>query len=91
MPYITVESNRYIGEHSCNQYHYGDMTLVRQCCVNDCQRHAQNVLRVAFTTAHPAYALYRDSWNALTDAEQALVPDLFYNGCAGGFYDRHAL
>lgn len=88
MPYITLESNRYIGEHDCGHYHYGDMSMVRNCCVEDCRKRAENVRRVAMTTSHPAYALYRDSWNSLTDAEMTLVPDL-YNDYHKGWIDRH--
>jgi hypothetical protein len=74
MPYICVESNRYIGEHSCSLYHYGDESMVRPCCVEDCKGWAQTAMRVASTTAHPAYRLYRAAWNSLTLAEMRLCP-----------------
>lgn len=36
MPYICVsKDNRYIGEHICDNHHYGDMSIVRPCCVED--------------------------------------------------------
>lgn len=75
MPYVLVDQNRYIGEHSCNRYHYGDMTMVRECCVADCQKWAETAKRVAMTTAHPAYQMYQAAWNCLTDAEMALCPN----------------
>ena len=76
MPYVCVDSNRYIGEHSCGRYHYGDMAMIRECCVEDCRKYAELTLKNATTTAHPAYRLYIAAWNSLTDAEQALVPNI---------------
>ena len=85
MPYVTVESNRYIGEHSCGKYHYGDMSVVRDCCVEDCQKWAQLAIDKAMTTSHPAYRMYVNAWNSLTNAEMALVPNLIHSGSQGGF------
>jgi len=75
MPYVLVEQNRYIGYHSCGHYHYGDMTMVRDCCVTDCQKWAEVAKRVAMTNAHPAYRTYLAAWNSLTNAEMALCPN----------------
>jgi hypothetical protein len=36
------------------------------------------------TDAHPSYRLYIASWNELTDAEMALVPDVRYMGADRG-------
>lgn len=86
MPYICTESNRYITEHSCGCYHYGVQTVVRECCIEDAKRAKENLLRVALTTSHPAYAWFRDAWNSLTDAEMAVVGDVRQNaGVANGF------
>jgi hypothetical protein len=84
MPYFLMENNRYIGEHDCRRDHYGDQTLVRDCCVADCTKHAETALRVAMTDAHPSYRLYIAAWNALTDAEMALVPNVVYMGLERG-------
>lgn len=87
MPYISTESNRYICEHSCGLYHYGDQTVVRDCCVADAIKAKENLLKVALTSSHPAYAWFRDAWNSLTDAEMAIVGDVVANhGVANGFH-----
>ena len=36
------------------------------------------------TDAHPSYRLYIAAWNALTDAEMALVPNVVYMGLERG-------
>lgn len=79
MPYILVEQNRYIGEHSCGRYTYGDETMVRDCCVADCKKWAETAKRVAMTNAHPSYRLYTAAWNSLTFAEMALCPNFRIN------------
>ena len=84
MPYLCTYDNRRIGEHDCGHYHHGDQTLVRPCCVEDCKHWAETCLRVAMTDAHPSYRLYIASWNELTDAEMALVPDVRYMGADRG-------
>jgi hypothetical protein len=84
MPYLCMENNRRIGEHNCDLYHYGNQTVVRPCCVADCKHHAETALRVAMTDAHPSYRLYIAAWNALTDAEMALVPNVVYMGLERG-------
>jgi hypothetical protein len=75
MPYICVESNRYIGEHSCGIDHYGNRDMVRECCVADCKKWAETAKRVAMTNWHPSYRLYMSAWNSLTDAEMKLCPN----------------
>jgi hypothetical protein len=85
MPYICTDNNRYIGEHSCNVYHYGDMTLVRDCCVNDALKYKQMTIENALTTSHPAYKMFTASWNSLTDAEMKIVGDIVYLGNSNGF------
>lgn len=77
MPYICTDQNRYIGEHDCGRYHFGDMTMIRECCVADARAHAALALRVAMTEHHPAMRMYRAAFNSLTDAEQQLVPDFY--------------
>ena len=84
MPYLCIYDNRRIGEHNCGLYPHGDQTLVRPCCVADCTKHAETALRVAMTDAHPSYRLYIAAWNALTDAEMALVPNVVYMGLERG-------
>jgi hypothetical protein len=84
MPYFLMENNRYIGEHDCRNYHYGDQTTIRLCCVADCIKHAETALRVAMTDAHPSYRLYIAAWNSLTDTEMALVPNVVYMGLERG-------
>jgi hypothetical protein len=88
MPYICVESNRYIGEHSCNRYHYGNQAMVRDCCVEDARKWAETARRVAMTDWHPAYRRYLAAWNSLTDAEMALVPSFTIYG-NGEIYVSH--
>ena len=88
MPYVLEEFGRYVGEHSCGIYHYGNMALVRPCCVEDCTRYANLALNNAMTDQHPAYRLYVTAFNALTDAERALVPDVFYAGANFGVISR---
>ena len=39
---------------------------------------------MATTDAHPSYRLYIAAWNALTDAEMALVPNVVYMGLERG-------
>lgn len=76
MPYICTTDNRYIGEHTCNQYHYGNQEMVRDCCVDDAKERAATVLRVAITDQHPAYRLWLAAWNNLTEAERVLAGDI---------------
>jgi hemerythrin-like domain-containing protein len=80
MPYVLVEHNRYIGEHTCGNHHFGNMALIRPCCVADCQHWAETAQRVAMSSEHPAYRTYLASFDALTDAEQKLVPDFYIDG-----------
>lgn len=61
--------------HSCGRYHYGNMSLVRNCCVQHAQVVKTNAQRVALTDAHPAYKLWVETWNGLTDAEMLQVGD----------------
>lgn len=61
--------------HVCRRYHYGDMSLIRDCCVAHAQAVKANAQQVALTDAHPAYKLWIETWNGLTDAEMALVGD----------------
>ena len=61
--------------HSCGRYHYGNMSLVRNCCVQHAQAVKANAQQVALTDAHPAYKLWVEAWNALTDAEMMQVGD----------------
>jgi hypothetical protein len=73
MPYICTDQNRYLGEHSCGRFHYGDQTIVRECCVADYREAKALRDRVAMTDYHPAARLEISAWNALTDAEQQIV------------------
>jgi hypothetical protein len=76
MPFICTDQNRYLGEHDCRRYHYGDMTLIRDCCVADALARRELADRVAMTRWHPAFQLFAAARGSLTDAELALVPDL---------------
>lgn len=62
-------------EHYCGIHHYGDMTMVRECCVSYAKEVKENAQRVAMTDRHPGYRLWCDVWNGLTDAEMMLVGD----------------
>jgi hypothetical protein len=73
MPYVCCDGNRYIGEHSCHNYTYGNETLVRECCLQDYRSRRDNAERVAFTSHHPAVRIEIDAWNSLTIAEVAIV------------------
>jgi hypothetical protein len=73
MPYICEFGGRYIGEHSCGRYHYGDQTMVRDCCIADYRNRKALRDRVAFTDQHPAARLEITAWNALTEAELAIL------------------
>lgn len=74
MPYVSVsDSNRYLGEHTCHLYHYGDESVVRPCCVKDALARKENAQRVALTRSHPAVTIWLHAWNSLTTAEMALV------------------
>jgi hypothetical protein len=74
-------------EHSCGIYHYGDQSIVRDCCVEHCREMARLTLAKALTTSHPAYRAYIEAWNELTDSEMALVPNIVYCGNFNGFKD----
>jgi hypothetical protein len=76
MPYVCVYDNRYIGEHDCKCYHYGNQSLIRSCCVDDARKQKANVLRVAMTNQHPAYQMFLAAWNSLTEAECWQVGDI---------------
>ena len=91
MPYVSCDGNRYIGEHSCSHHHYGNQSLVRPCCVEDAKARKAQVLRVAITTQHPAYTIFRHAYESLTDAEQDLVGDLVpvYQHGPAGFKERN--
>jgi hypothetical protein len=73
MPYIAERDNRYLAEHSCGRHHYGNEALVRECCVADALTYKALVEDVAFTTSHPAYAVYSTAMSALTEAERRIV------------------
>ena len=79
MPYIAMDGNRYLAEHSCGKYHYGNQAMIRQCCIDDCAKYAQLAVDKAMTMSHPAYQVYVAAWNSLTDAERAIAPDLTYS------------
>lgn len=74
--------------HNCGQYHYGNQTIVRQCCVDHCVMVARLAVKNAQTDAHPAYREYIETWNRLTDAEASLVPDIYYAGSNLGIIER---
>jgi hypothetical protein len=88
MPYICVSDGRYIGEHTCRNEHYGNMTLVRPCCVEDAKKYKALVLEKAMTREHPAYKMFVDAWNALTVAEMLIVGDIYPDGYNNGFKER---
>lgn len=73
MPYISTDGNRYLGEHSCNHYHYGNQTIVRNCCVEDAVFQIERANKNAFTRWHPAYQMATSAWNSLTDTEMRIV------------------
>lgn len=77
-------------DHSCGNYHYGDQTVVRPCCVEHAKEWKATTLRVAMTTQHAAYLIFQTAWNSLTDAERALVGDLVavYDHGPAGFDTR---
>jgi hypothetical protein len=75
MPYICTQDNRYIGEHSCNKYHYGNMDIFRECCVNDCIKYALLADKNAITIYHPAVLMFESSWNSLTNKEMDYVSE----------------
>lgn len=87
MPYVLVINNRYIGEHSCTNYHYGDQAIIRPCCVEDARKHKQNTLKVALSTSHPSYEMFHVAYGSLTDAERAIVGNLqpLYDHGPAGF------
>ena len=82
-----LESGSREYDHQCGLYHYGDQSVVRPCCVENCRKWAQTALQVAFTDQHPAYRTYVEAWNSLSDAEMALVPSLYYSGIEGGIVE----
>lgn len=88
MPYITTINNKYIHEHDCSNYHYGNMDIIRQCCIDDANYLKGLVLEKALTTNHPAYVTFCDAWNALTDSERAIVGDIVYVGNSNGFKSK---
>lgn len=90
MPYVCEQANRYIGEHNCARYHYGDQTMVRDCCIADAQRYKAMALRNAMTTSHAAYRQFEAAWNSLTDAERQIVGDIVavYDHGPAGFKER---
>jgi hypothetical protein len=90
MPYVATDRNRYLGEHSCNQHHYGDQSLIRECCIDDARKYKALTLRNAITDQHPAYRLFLAAWNSLTDAERWQVGDIVpvYDHGPAGFAER---
>lgn len=90
MPYICTRDNVYLGEHSCRRYHYGDMTMVRDCCIADARKYKALALRNAITTSHTAYRLFAAAYGSLTDAEQWQVGDIMQVWDHGptGFIER---
>ena len=76
MPYVASDGNRYLGEHTCGIHHYGDHSMVRECCIEDARKARRQRDRVAFTESHPASVLARAAWDSLTDAERAIVGPL---------------
>lgn len=89
MPYICVsKDNRYIGEHICDNHHYGDMSIVRPCCVEDAKERKTDCIKYALTTNHPNYVIFEAAWNSLTDAEKEIVGDIEQcPGIANGFQE----
>ena len=89
MPYISVDAGRYLGEHSCGRYHYGDQAMVRDCCVDDAKRWKAVTLAKAITTSHPAYRLFCAAYDSLTVTERWIVGDLkpVYDHGPAGFDD----
>lgn len=73
MPYVAERDNRYLGEHNCRQYHYGDQTILRDCCIEDCIKRGLAAHRLALTDQHPAVFVFNCAWNSLTAAECAIV------------------
>lgn len=78
MPYITVRDNIYIHEHMCDTYHFGDMAVVRKCCVKDALMLKEFVLTKRFTASHLAYIAFIDAWNSLSYAEMVIVGNVVY-------------
>ncbi len=76
MPYILVINNRYIGEHACNHNHFGNQTVVRECCIQDALKWKDNTLKVALSTSHPSYEMFHAAYGSLTDAERVIVGNL---------------
>jgi hypothetical protein len=74
--------------HSCGKHHYGNQTVVRQCCVDHCSQMARLAVDKAMTDQHPAYREYIETYNTLTDAEVSLVPDVYYAGANLGVIER---
>ena len=91
MPYICEYQGKYIGEHTCKQYHYGDMFVARDCCVSDCKHWKELTIKNATTVQHPAYRQFVSAWNELTDAEMEIVGDIVYDYSKGGFVDKRSL
>ena len=56
-----------------DQYHYGDMSMVRQSYVDACILAKRTANKVAITSHHPAVKHYEALNNSLTDAEITLV------------------
>lgn len=77
MPYVLTIDNRFVCEHSCGLYHYGDMTVVRECCMNDYTIHHTVARNKAMTNYHLAMEAMREAYNGLTDAERARVAKPF--------------
>ncbi len=61
--------------HECGVYHYGNMEIVRQCCVDSCIVVHRLARKVALTDHHPACKRAEAEWNALSSAEMMLVMD----------------
>lgn len=73
MPYVVTDEGRYLGEHDCNNYHYGEMWKIRECCLNDYLKRQYVANRVAMTKYHPSAQLAVASWNSLTDLEMTIA------------------
>ena len=68
--YVVVDG---IAHHACDNHHYGDMTVVRDCCVYAWIDAKEMRDKYASTVDHPAWVLEIAMWNRLTDAELEII------------------
>lgn len=68
-----LECSKYV--HFCRNYHYGDQSVVRECCVQSCVAKGVWAKHVSVHANGAACRLFTAEWNMLSNAEMYAVRD----------------